>query len=209
MSASSSSREADHYDRSYYDHWYRSRGFGSPSRLERKVNYALGAAEYLLERPVRSVLDVGCGEGPWSVELSRQRPNATYIGVDPSEYAVKRYGKKRNLRLGGLGDLGALDLASGGPYDLIVCVDVIAYVGATELRRGLSVMGRLLGGVALIEVFTSVDDFEGDRHGYRARAPHVYDRWFRDAGLERIGPHLYAGDHLGPQLTAFEHGHHH
>jgi len=170
------------------------------------VNYALGATEYLLERPVRSVLDVGCGEGPWSVELARQRPKATYVGVDPSEYAVDRYGRKRNLRLGGLGDLGELDLAKDGPYDLIVCVDVIAYVPAAELRRGLAVIGRLLAGVALIEVFTAVDDFEGDRDGYRARSPQTYNRWFRDVGLDRIGPHLYAGDHLRPQLTAFERG---
>ena len=58
------------YDQAYYDHWYRDQGFGDGDRLLRKVHYAVAAVEYLFERPVRSVLDVGCGEGPWSVALA-------------------------------------------------------------------------------------------------------------------------------------------
>ncbi|MBI2704691.1 MAG: methyltransferase domain-containing protein [Actinobacteria bacterium] len=195
------------YDRAYYDHWYRREGFGSPARLRRKVNYALGAAEYLLERPVRSVLDVGCGEGPWRVELAKQRPKARYLGIDPSEYAIERHGKKRNLRLGGMGDLLGMNLHEEGPFDLVVCVDVIAYVAAAELRSGLRVMASVMSGVALIEVFTAADDFEGDRHGYHARSPRTYDRWFADAGLRRIGPHLYIPEIALPQLATFEYRH--
>jgi ubiquinone/menaquinone biosynthesis C-methylase UbiE len=65
----------DRFDRQYFERWYRDEGFGSPARLRRKVDYALAATEYLLERPVRSVLDVGCGEGDWALELRRRRPN--------------------------------------------------------------------------------------------------------------------------------------
>jgi SAM-dependent methyltransferase len=197
---------AARYDRAYFDHWYRDEGFGDPRRLAGKVDYAVGAAEYLLERPVRSVLDVGCGEGAWQAAIARRRPRARYVGVDPSEYAVARYGRSRGLRLGGLGDLGRLDLDVDGRFDLVVCVDVIAYVDAVELRRGLGAIARLLGGVALIEVFTAADDFEGDRDHYRARPPATYDRWFRAAGLERIGPHLYAGEGLLGSLATFERG---
>lgn len=195
------------YDRAYFDHWYRREGFGSPARLRRKVNYALGAAEYLLERPVRSVLDVGCGEGPWSVELARQRPKARYLGIDPSAYAIERYGTKRNLRLGGMGDLLTMNLHEEGPFDLVVSVDVIAYVRAPELRSGLRVMASVLAGVALIEVFCAADDFEGDRDGYLARSPRTYDRWFAEAGLRRIGPHLYVRETALPQLSTFEYQH--
>ena len=60
------------------------------------------------------------------------------------------------------------------------------------------------GGVALIEVFTSVDDFEGDLDGYHRRPPATYDRWFDEAGLARIGPHLYAARPLLRHLAAFE-----
>jgi SAM-dependent methyltransferase len=190
------------FDRAYFDHWYRDEGFGSPARLRRKVAYAVAATEYLLERPVRSVLDIGCGEGAWAAEVRKRRPAASYVGVDPSRYAVERFGARRNLVLGELGDLDRLDL--GGPFDLVVCVDVIAYVDAAAVRRGLCVIADLLGGLAVIEVFTSADSFEGDLEGYRRRSPSTYDRWFEQARLVRIGPHLYVHDEDAGALAAFE-----
>ncbi len=192
----------ERFDRAYFDHWYRNKGFGSPVRLERKLRYAVGVAEYLLDRPVRSVLDVGCGEGAWGVALRRLRPRARYVGVDPSEYAVERFGHRRGIRLGGLGELERLEL--GGPFDLVVCVDVIAYVGAADVRRGLATIASLLSGVALIEVFTSTDRFEGDLEGYHRRHPDTYRRWFTLAGLHHIGPNLWCGSALWPSLAHFE-----
>jgi SAM-dependent methyltransferase len=196
--------EAGRFDREYFDHWYRAEGFGSPARLRRKVAYAVGAAEYLLERPVRSVLDVGAGEGSWRAELRRLRPNVRYVGVDPSAYVVERYGARRNLLQGDLGRLDRLGLE--GPFDLVVCADVIAYVDGRSLRRGLATVADLLAGVALIEVFTARDDFEGDLDGYHRRSPATYDRWFAEAGLTRIGPHLYTGADLLERLASFERG---
>jgi SAM-dependent methyltransferase len=192
------------YDRDYFDHWYRDEGFDDPGRLERKVAYAVGAAEYLLERPITSVLDVGCGEGVWKAAVAKQRPKARYVGVDPSAYAVERFGRTRGLRQLGIGELDGADLDVDGRFDLVVCVDVIAYVGADELRRGLGSIGRLLAGVAFIEVFTDADEFVGDRDHYRARPPTTYDRWFAAAGLRRVGPHLYAGEGLLSSLATFE-----
>jgi SAM-dependent methyltransferase len=188
---------AKRYDRNYFEHWYRSQGFGSPARLERKVRYAVGAAEYLLERPIRTVLDVGCGEGPWLPALRRLRPAVRYVGIDPSEYAVRRYGARRNLRLGGLGDLddlgnhGLEELEDLAPFDLVICTDVIAYVGDDEVRRGLCSVSALLGGAAFIELFTADDTFEGDMVGFRRRRPATYRRWFTEAGLEHVGPSLF------------------
>ena len=59
----------------------------------------LGVAEYFLRRKVRSVLDIGAGEGAWRAELRRLRPSIRYTGVDPSEYVVRRHGRRRNIRL--------------------------------------------------------------------------------------------------------------
>lgn len=196
--------EPDRYDRAYFDHWYRAEGFGSPERLDRKVRYALGAAEYLLDRRVTSVLDVGCGEAPWCPQLRRLRPGVRYVGVDPSAYAARRYGRTRNIRRGGLAELADLALGDDGPFDLIVCVDVLAYADAGDVRRGLRTIADLLGGVALIEVFTDADDYEGDLG--HDRPPATYRRWFSEAGLHHIGPHLYAGDVILPTLATFERG---
>jgi SAM-dependent methyltransferase len=192
------------YDRAYFDRWYRREGFGSRVQLERKADYAIGAAEYLLQRPVRSVLDVGCGEGQWQTVVRRIRPSAHYLGVDPSSYAVGRFGARRNLRRAGIGELDDVGLAD--TYDLIVCVDVLPYVTANDVRGGLGTIARHLGGVALIELFTAADSFEGDVDGYVARPLATYERWFDDAGLVRVGPNLFVTRAFTAGLSAFERG---
>jgi SAM-dependent methyltransferase len=187
---------AKHYDEQYFDRWYRREGFGSRARLHRS------AAEYLLERPVRSVLDVGCGEAPWRAPLRTLRPNLRYVGVDPSEYAVARYGRSRDIRLGTFGGLGELNLPR--PFDLVVCADVVLYVDDRDLHRGLEAIARLLRGVAYIEIFTANDQIEGDLSQFHRRRPATYDRAFAAVGLTRVGPHLYVGAEVYDTLADFE-----
>ena len=192
------------YDRAYFDRWYRDPRFTVFHRdmLPRRVQLAVSAAEYLLERAIRSVLDVGCGEARWRALLREVRPRASYLGVDPSRYVVRRYGKERNIRLGRFGELGRLRL--GGPFDLIVCSDVLHYVSTAEARRGLKAMARLLGGVAFLELFTAEDDTEGDDDDFQRRSGAVYRRLFREAGLVHLGLHCYAGNSLRDDLVTFE-----
>ena len=96
------------YDRDYFDRWYRREGFGSRADLDRKVTYALASTEYLLQRPVRSVLDVGCGEGTWQVAIERQRPRARYPASIPAPTPSIATAARRHLLLGGIGDLDAV-----------------------------------------------------------------------------------------------------
>ena len=72
------------YDREYFDRWYRGAGLGGPQRLARKVALAVATAEYHLERPIRTVLDIGCGEGAWRAPLLKLRPKLDYLGFDSS-----------------------------------------------------------------------------------------------------------------------------
>ena len=194
------------YDQRYFDRWYRrsSVGVGQREFVERKVQLALSAAEYVLGRKVRNVLDVGCGEAPWRALLRRKRPGLAYTGVDGSEYAVKRYGRLRNIKLGLFGDLGFMQL--GGPYDLVVCSDVLHYVPSAEIRSGLAAMGRMVGGAAFIEAFTSADAIEGDHVEFQKRTPAVYRKLFADAGLVALGLHVYTNRARFGELVALERG---
>ena len=191
------------YDRGYFDRWYRSAGaVVHPEAVLRKVRLALAAAEYVLRRPVRSVLDVGCGEAPWRAPLRRLRPGLRYLGVDSSDYVIRRYGRRRGIRYGTLGDLDALGLRR--PFDLVVCADVLEYVPTAEVSAGLRHMCRLAGGIAYIEAFASTDDMIGDREQWHHRSARVYRELFRDAGLVSCGLHCYVARERAHLVSAME-----
>jgi SAM-dependent methyltransferase len=175
------------YDRDYYRRWYRDPAtrIGTAETARRKARLAVSAAEFMLGRPIESVLDVGCGDGLWLAAIKKLRPRMKYLGVDPSEYVVQRLGRRHDVRLGTMGQLGRLKLKK--PFDLIVCADVIQYVENEDLRRGLREIRRLSGGVAYIEAFTIEDNMEGDRDGWIDRSERVMRRSFRDAGLSHCG----------------------
>jgi SAM-dependent methyltransferase len=192
------------YDRAYFDRWYRAprTRVHTAADVRRKVRMVVGVAEYMLGRPLRFVLDVGCGEGAWQPILKRLRPAARYVGVDPSAYAVRRFGRRRNIRLGSLERLDEAGLA--GPFDLVVCCDVLHYVPADALARGLRHVRDLLGGVAYLEMYTSDDDIEGDVRGWRGRRPEFYRRLARRAALTPCGLHCYLSAELARTAAALE-----
>ena len=178
------------YDRAYFDRWYRSKEHvGAGDDVARSARLAIAAAEYLLGRPVRNVLDVGCGEASWRAALRRIRPNVRYTGIDPSAYVVARFGRRRGIRRGTFAELGAVRARAG--YDLIVCADVLHYVSRTDLHSGLPALAGLLRGVAYIQLFTRDDDFEGDVAGWHARSAAWYRRAFRASGLVELGLNCY------------------
>src|SRR5690606_32968833 len=90
------------YDRAYFDKWYRhpQHRVKSSSELARQVRFVLAMSDWVLGRATRTVLGVGSGEGQWKVALKRLRPRTHDQGIDPSEYAVQRYGSRRNIVLG-------------------------------------------------------------------------------------------------------------
>lgn len=192
------------YDRAYFEQWYHDpqRRVITPAAVARKARLALGIAELLLERPVRNVLDVGCGEGAWREHLRRERSNLAYTGVESSEYAVERFGRTRNIVRGSLGTLAALELE--GSFDLIVVCDVLQYVPDDELEPGLAELARLLGGVAYLEAYTLEDHIEGDRAGWHERSRAEYLRRFDAAGLTSVGMHCYVGGELLESTAALE-----
>ncbi len=197
-------RDLTHYDKAYFDRWYRHPRFRVKSRLdmERQMRFVLGAAEYLLERPVRRVLDVGCGEGNWAPVIRRLRPGAQYYGVDGSAYAVRRFGRRRNIQLGTFATLGALDLPRS--FDLVLCLGVLNYLPPQEFRAGLRQIHGLLEGMAYLEIFTRVDEATGDFKREFTRWPSWYRREIRAAGFTSLGLHCYMPKAMAGHAAALE-----
>jgi hypothetical protein len=124
--------------------------------------------------------------------------------VDPSEYVVRRFGRRRNIRLGTLGSVGRLRLRKS--YDLVVCSDALQYLPTAELRRGLKALRRLAGGVLYLDAFTSDDEFEGDHEGWQRRGERAWRRIFADAGLVSCGLNCWVPPHTVRDLMALERG---
>jgi SAM-dependent methyltransferase len=192
------------YDKAYFDKWYRhpKRRVITAAKTARKALLALAVAEYYLERRVRTVLDVGCGEGQWHPALKKLRPRVQYTGVDPSPYAVRRFGKSRHIVRGSFGNLP--DLA--GSYDLIVCSDSLYYIPDDELIMGLHILAPRVGGIAFLEAYPHEAGLQGDTSGMHPRSAAFYRKVFRDAGLSPCGSHCYIGAALRDSVTALEQG---
>jgi SAM-dependent methyltransferase len=197
-------RDPDHYDRRYFDRWYRDpahRVFTAAERA-RRVAVVLAASEYVLGRPVRSVLDIGAGEGHWRGPILRMRPKARYVGIDPSPYVVQRFGRRRGIQLGDIATLEADSLP--GPFDVVLAVGFLNLLPTRALRASLQRITPLIGGVALLELFTDQDPVSGDVRQYQRAATSSYRRMLRACGLVGVGLHLYARQELTDNLGVLE-----
>lgn len=188
--------DTERYDRAYFDRWYRDpkTRVKSSAAIQRKAALALSVAEYYLERPVRTVLDVGCGEGNWFPALRSLRKGIRYTGIDSSRYAVERYGKSRNILLGSFASLEELRLADS--YDLIVCSDTLFYLDLSELKLGLASLAPRCAGVAFLELYTAQDSLTGDFPKKGLQSSSYYRTLLRSHGFLAVGSHCY----LGPEL---------
>jgi SAM-dependent methyltransferase len=148
------------------------------------------------------VLDVGCGEGAWQPHLADLRSKAKYLGLDPSDYAVERFGASRNIRKAAFGELASARLRR--PFDLVVCSDALHYVPDDEIRAGLPQLVRLAGGVLFLEVLTADDDIIGDLNGMIKRPAIWYRKLFEKAGLTPVGPYTWLAPALRLDAAALE-----
>ncbi|WP_313425824.1 class I SAM-dependent DNA methyltransferase [Stenotrophomonas rhizophila] len=190
------------YDADYFKRWYQAGQAGGAARLARKVALAVSSAEYYLERPIRSVLDIGCGEGAWRAPLLKLRPRVQYLGFDSSAYAIQRYGRSRNLHMAKVGDFAWLRPCA--PVDLLVCSDVMHYVPSRELRPALDGFAELTGGVAFLEAFSAEDEFDGDHEGFQARPARWYRSGLKNAGFTALGSHCWLSPALAGHAAALE-----
>jgi len=191
------------YDEAYFDRWYRGRAkIGPREVVQRKVAMAVGVTEYLLRRPIRNAIDIGCGEAPWFDHLSGLRPRVRYAGYDPSDYILSTFGRSHNVRRGSFSELPSLGIRER--FDLVVCADVLHYVSEGDIRRGLPTLVRLIRGAAYLEILTGRDNIFGDMVGMYRRPPVWYRDLFASAKLVRIAPFMWTTQRIANGLAALE-----
>jgi SAM-dependent methyltransferase len=113
-------------------------------RLARLLSAYLG----YLQQPVRNVLDLGAGLGQMRPALRAEFPDATYVGVERSEYACERY----DLRRGSV-----VDFKARGRFDLVICKGVLQYLNRSDAERALENVAELCRGCLYLEALTRED----------------------------------------------------
>ncbi|MFI0420803.1 class I SAM-dependent methyltransferase [Spongiactinospora sp. 9N601] len=89
---------------------------------------------HIPHRAYLRALDVGCSEGAFTRRLARAYPEAECVGVDVSKQAVAR----ATAKAAGTARFVALDFLNddpGGIFDLVICAEMLYYVGRGERLR--------------------------------------------------------------------------
>ncbi len=98
--------------------------------------------------PVKSILDAGCGVGLLKAPLTRAFPAARYVGLEYSEYLCKRYGWRQG---------SVATLRTRERFDLVVCYDVLQYLGVPDARRAIANLSRVCRGALYFGALTTED----------------------------------------------------
>jgi len=143
--------------------------------------------------PVRSILDAGCGIGLLREPFKKLLPRARYAGLEASDYLCRRYGWKSG---------SVVDYAPRQPFDLVVCYDVLQYLGDRHAARAVANLARLTRAALYISALTREDWRENCDRSRTDRAVHLRaGDWYRRR-LKRHFRYLGFGVWLRKDVTA-------
>ena len=137
------------FDRAYYRRYYLDTHtrVAEPAYYRRLAKF-IGAYSDLLDIPVRSMLDIGCGTGALQKPLSAQFKRADYVGIDDSAYACEQYGWIKAC---------ASDFVSDRRFDLVICHDVMQYLNDANALKAIKNFARLSTKLVYFSVLTKED----------------------------------------------------
>ena len=137
------------FDRDYYRRFYLDPKSAVTTRAEMDARGRLIAAfAAYMDVKVRRILDAGCGLGLLRPSLRRALPGAIYVGLEASRFLCRRYGWVE-------GSLATWK--SPRKFDLIVCYDVLQYLGDHDAVRALANLARLSRGILYFSALTRED----------------------------------------------------
>jgi hypothetical protein len=139
----------ERFDQAYYQRFYQSKQTRviDQGDVNRLGGFVCSYLRYL-QLPVSRVLDLGCGIGLWKSVVKRELGDASYQGVEYSEYLCERYGWEQG---------SVLDYASKRPFDFVICQGVLPYLSARDVRRAALNLAVLCRGALYLEAVTHED----------------------------------------------------
>lgn len=196
--------DASRFNAAYYRRYYKDRRsrVATPTELRRRAEL-IGAFCRHHELKVRSILDAGCGLGLLRAPLLEQFPRARYTGLEFSEYLCGKFGWQQ----GSIADWAGQG-PGGRPFDLVVCYDVMQYLGDRQARAAIANLARLCGTVLHFNVLTRLDWEQNCDRLHTDGAVHIRSgAWYRrelGRAFANAGSCLYLRHGVPVQLWELE-----
>lgn len=136
------------FEEEYFRKWYSQDALSiQQERAAEVADFIVSFLRYL-RIPVNTVLDAGCGVGHMKTGLLRHWPDMTYVGIDRSQYACRKFGWINS---------SVSNFDKGKKYDLVVCRNVLQYTDNIECASSIRNISRLTRRAAYIEYITERD----------------------------------------------------
>jgi 2-polyprenyl-3-methyl-5-hydroxy-6-metoxy-1,4-benzoquinol methylase len=176
------------FDRDFYERFYFSQTTAvvTTDDIRKQARFILAYMDHLGIN-VRSVLDAGCGVGLWRSAVQQLAPDAKYTGIEISEYLCERYGWEQTT---------IADFRSRRKFDLVVCQDVLQYIGDDDAKQSIANLTRLCRGALFFDVPTK-EDVKGGSLDRRLTDGDIHlrpARWYRrvlDRDFVAVGGGLF------------------
>jgi SAM-dependent methyltransferase len=183
-------KRAERFGSEYYRRFYLTPATRAMGRAETELRGRLiAAAVKQLDLPVLRILDAGCGLGWFKRPLLRAFPQATYTGVEFSEYLCKTHGFTQG---------SVVDYRSRHPFDLVICCDVLQYLDDRAAAKAIANLAELSRRAVYLHVPTKGDfsermDPSGTDQNVHLRSGAWYrrhlDKHFSHAGFGLLVKH--------------------
>jgi len=135
------------FDRGFFKRFYEDAAVISEDDVFKRACFVIAYLSHL-QVPVHNVLDAGCGTGLWQRALGQIDTDIEYLGIDPSAYLCEEYGWFQS---------SVADFRSRKKFDLVVCQDVMQYMGAAEVEKSFAAIAAVCRGALYFDVPTSGD----------------------------------------------------
>ncbi len=141
--------EASHFDRDYYERFYRDpkTTVYTLADVERLGAFVCAYIQHMDHKVLR-VLDIGCGLGFWRPVITKYFPKVKYTGVEYSQYLCEEYGWTQG---------SVVDYEDKQSYDLVICQGVLQYLGHKDAAAAIANLATLCSGVLYLEALTTED----------------------------------------------------
>lgn len=176
--------------------------FSAKIATTKQTNELVSFAKKYFEKNIR-ILDIGCGDGKFTIEFFKNFSPISITGIDPAQQAIKiaksriekNYKKKIIFKVGNIYDLNKL--FKKDQYDLVIIRGVLHHLYRPKLA--INKIGKLFPAVIILEangynpilkVMEKVSSYHRE-HEEKSYWPPSLNNWFKKEGYKVITERYY------------------